>query len=816
MQQSFQSSIKSVTSSTSSIQMSNSIQEKNGSQFQDSDNEDYKDNEVSGPRENFRVSIRIRPKLPRELNSPNVSNHEENQILLSENFAYLDESHQPSNLYPVYRFTFDNVLGENTSQETTYISCARDSVLSFLQGYNATILAYGCTSTGKTFTMEGGKNVDDRGIIPRATEEIFNYIQTKGNSKTKFLVRASYLQIYNETISDLLKPERSNLNIREDKKKGIYVEGLSEWVVRSPSEVYGLLERGSQARSSAATLLNMLSSRSHAVFIIICEQSETTIVTEDGREMDIDTYKRIVQTQNPQLKGEARQKFRIGKLNLVDLAGSENVKFSGAKGARLRETQSILTSLSALGQVIRALTDPQPKGSTKHIPYRNSKLTRLLTDSLGGNCKTHLISTISPCLEIMHETLSTLRFANRAKNIQNNAQINEDLDHRALLRKYEKELKRLRQELEKRSSDSPGIVSNKYLEELQEYARRAEEDKMAAVAALERRSREFVAEKQAKRELEKKIALMQSQMLIGGEKIEETPAFRQLLKKEYERVHRVYNDKLSELERERQSIEEDKAQVDRYKHLLLKQRDIMIALTGRLNERDEIILQLQEELDAYDAHQRMLEESLDQKSNSLMEVQKELKNLQEEKGLLNPVSNQEQILQQQLDERDWFIDRLKKQIETLKQTQNQQSEIVVSTTDLESIQLREMNVKLQAELKESQEEIEQLKLNFQLLNGKSNDTSSSTNIDSIQKQLEIWKKVSLKKDEEKQALKTILEKKVLPALSDIYKNITQLQKNATEEQEMLAKETAIKLIVPLHKLVAASAHALNLSDSPQT
>mmetsp|Transcript_4805 Transcript_4805/g.17979 ORF Transcript_4805/g.17979 Transcript_4805/m.17979 type:complete len:867 (-) Transcript_4805:1097-3697(-) len=818
----------------------------------DHDHNNYQDNyaqkqQHSGkPTENFKVSIRVRPRLPRERNSPSVIRYDNNTLVLSENYAanydasvrdsMKSVSEMGTNLYPMHKFTFDKVMGEETTQEECYQAAAHDSVLSFLKGYNATILAFGCTSTGKTFTMEGGKEPQQRGVIPRATEEIFNYIQTQGNSKTKFLVRASYLQIYNEVISDLLKPERSNLQIREDKKKGIYVEGLSEWVVRNPAEVHGLLERGAQVRASAATRLNQLSSRSHAVFIIICEQSETTIVNENGEEIDIDTYKRLTQVHGQKMKGELRQKFKIGKLNLVDLAGSENIKFSGAKGLRLRETQSILTSLSALGQVIRALTDPkQSAASQKHIPYRNSKLTRLLTDSLGGNCKTHLISTVSPCLEIMHETLSTLRFANRAKNIQNHAQVNEDLDHRALLRKYEKELKRLRAQLSKKSNEhstegSP--VDSKHVEELQEYARRAEEDKMAAVAALEKRSREFVQEKQAKRELEKKIALMQSQLLIGGEKIEETPVFRQLLKKEYERVHRVYSDKLNELERERQSIEEDKAQVDRYKHLLLKQRDIMIALTGRLNERDEIILQLQEELDAYDAHQRMLEETLDQKTAALLQTQKELRELQESKGLLK-TGAQEELLQQQVKERDWYIERLKKQVETLKQRQasndENKSQVDVlmngsNTMDTkEVIKLRESNAKLMADLRHTEEENEKLRLNMQLLNSDSTTTSEQHNsgtvnqkdVEYLTQQLSIWKHSCENKEEEKQALKTIMEKKMLPAISEIYQSISRLHQYPPSDQEQITKETLSKLVVPLHKLVSASVNALKPSVSQQ-
>ena len=221
-----------------------------------------------------------------------------------------------------------------------------------MQGYNATILAYGQTGTGKTFTMEGFKyNKQDpsRGMVPRSMEEIFRYIENVSNSKTTFMVRASYLQIYNEVISDLLRTERTNLHIREDKKKGVFVEGLSEWVVRTPSEIYSLIQKGAQARATASTRMNDVSSRSHAVFIIIVEQM---VISDDN--------------------SEEGKEIRVGKLNLVDLAGSERVRVTGATGKRLEECKKINQSLSALGNVISALTDhKQPK---THIPYRDSKV----------------------------------------------------------------------------------------------------------------------------------------------------------------------------------------------------------------------------------------------------------------------------------------------------------------------------------------------------------------------------------------------------------------------------------------------------------
>jgi len=309
--------------------------------------------------------------------------------------------------------------------------------------------------------------------------------------------------------------------------------------------------------------MNDTSSRSHALFIIIVEQNEITLEEETG---------------------EIRQTFRVGKLNLVDLAGSERVRISGASGKQLEETKKINQSLSALGNVIAALTDRS--NTRQHIPYRDSKLTRILEDSLGGNCKTTMMAMVSPAAESFNETLSTLKFANRAKNIKNNARINEDLDEKALLRKYERELKELRRQLAARAQ---GVVDKRRLLELEEERNKAEMDKMAALEHLEQLSRDLYLEKQQKLQLEERIREMMSQMLVGGQRVEDTKEFQDALKQERERIREEYLQRLAELEREREAMEEEKEQTHRYKQLLLKQRDIMMQLTARLNERDQSV-----------------------------------------------------------------------------------------------------------------------------------------------------------------------------------------------------------------------------------
>merc|ERR1711871_1754653 len=462
----------------------------------------------------------------------------------------------------------------------------------------------------------------------------------------RFLVRASYLQIYNEQISDLLKPERSNLSIREDKRRGVFVDGLSEWVVRSPAEIYGLMQRGGQVRATGETKMNEVSSRSHAVFIVIAEQSETVYVDEHGKEMTPEEFQKFMHTRGVRreqemnkLEDHVRQSFKVGKLNLVDLAGSERVRLSGATGQRLEESKQINRSLSALGNVISALTDTKGRS---HVPYRDSKLTRMLEDSLGGNCRTTMMAMISPALEAMVESLSTLKFANRAKNIRNEARVNEDLDQKSLLRKYERELKKLRAELEARSKN---VVDKRRLLELDEQRKQAEADKLDAYRRLEARTEEFKKEKEEKSKLEQRIARLVGQMI--GNKGEAAEANLDELgdkelgilggnlgltdgavKEQQEKLRQEYKDKLANLEKEREIIEEDKAQVDRYKQLLLKQRDIMIALTSRLVERDEQIMALQDELDAYDQHHKELEDKLDKKSEQYIRLQKLTKEME--------------------------------------------------------------------------------------------------------------------------------------------------------------------------------------------
>ncbi|PFH31745.1 kinesin motor domain-containing protein [Besnoitia besnoiti] len=492
---------------------------------------------------------------------------------------------------PEKTFTFDAAYSWDAEQKQIYDETAVGIVESVMEGYNGTIFAYGQTGTGKTHTMVGAETREaDRGIIPRAFEHIFDTVAC--SERKKYLVQASFLEIYNEEIRDLLAPNpKSRLELKDHPRSGVYVKDLSAFVVKGTDELQATLAAGQKNRKVGATLMNIESSRSHAIFTVTIESCEIT----DGAESQI----------------------RAGKLNLVDLAGSERHAKAGTSGDALKEAAKINLSLSALGNVISALADSR----TSFVPYRDSKLTRLLQDSLGGNTKTAMVASISPASSNYEETLSTLRYAHRAKSIRNKPRINRDPKD-AMIRAFQEEIAKLRAELAHAATlsrevervvevekkivvpvekevlverviekvlPSPAEEDLRRLEQTVEEKGRlceaverekkkieaardtAEEEKASLLEELEARKREQDAQRRRQEELLARLSTMEGQLLEGSKVMQRAALQEQELRR-------------TQCELEEQRRKELQMQRDLEKHMVDR-----LSLEEKFNSREEQI-----------------------------------------------------------------------------------------------------------------------------------------------------------------------------------------------------------------------------------
>ncbi|KAI1795774.1 kinesin-domain-containing protein [Ganoderma leucocontextum] len=432
---------------------------------------------------NIKVVIRCRRRSGREI-------QENSPIIVTTNGARSEditiESSVPTTSFGVVAlpttrtYPFDMVFGPEADQATVYNDAVHPMLQEVLMGYNCTLFAYGQTGTGKTHTMQGdlattpmGNPSQLAGMIPRALFKLFQHLEA---TATDFSVKISFVELYNEELRDLLAPDLAapsgsnqpmgmgahkdasqqvNLKLFDDAKKGgVIIQGLEETPVRTVTDALALLTKGSHRRQIAATKFNDHSSRSHSVFSITVH---STTASSSGEGL-----------------------LRVGKLNLVDLAGSENIGRSGAENKRAREAGMINQSLLTLGRVINALVD-----NSSHVPYRESKLTRLLQDSLGGRTKTCIIATVSPARSNMEETLSTLDYAMRAKSIKNRPEVNQQMTRNALIKDYVAEITRLHADLRAVREKSGIIVSEESWAKMTAEQELKETERLEAIKQIE-------------------------------------------------------------------------------------------------------------------------------------------------------------------------------------------------------------------------------------------------------------------------------------------------------------------------------------------
>lgn len=491
--------------------------------------------------ENVKVVVRCRPLLETESSQdPQFKIHSSNNSVEAAGRQY----------------TFDRVFGFESSQESLYEEAGRGIVDSVLEGYNGTIFAYGQTGTGKTFTQSG--------VLDQSFRHVFDFISSS-KKDTQFLVRASYYEIYNEEIRDLLSIRNKkkdsasssaskSLELKESGTNSVYIKNLSCYVVNNVNELLKLKNLGEKSRSVASTNMNLRSSRSHTVFTITIEMIK-------------------------QIPNKAKGALRVGKINLVDLAGSERQSKTGTTGDRLKEAAKINLSLTSLSLVISALTDPK----ATHVPYRNSKLTRILSDSLGGNSKTLLIACIGPCKTNLEETLSTLRFASTAKRIKNKAVINEDAKD-TLLRKFQDQILQLRKQLEEEADDNDEDAGD--------------EDDTDEAGKMRQRIRRG-SNPVMTREMQEKLKMLEQKIMFGGENL------------------------LEKAERQEQELKQREQE-------LLASKEKELQLESVLQQKESEILKIEESYGSLQEEVTALNKKLKKVFNYLLEAKEELSDCQGE------------------------------------------------------------------------------------------------------------------------------------------------------------------------------------------
>ncbi|XP_041817117.1 kinesin-1 heavy chain-like [Chelmon rostratus] len=628
-------------------------------------------------------------------------------------------------------YYFDRVFQSNTTQEQFYNAVAQKIVRDVLEGYNGTIFAYGQTSSGKTHTMEGKLHDPEMmGVIPRIVQDIFNYIYSM-DQNLEFHIKVSYFEVYLDKIRDLLDVTKTNLSVHEDKNRVPYVKGCTERFVCSPTEVMDTIEDGKNNRSVAVTNMNEHSSRSHSIFLINIKQENT----QTGHKL-------------------------TGKLYLVDLAGSEKVGKTGAEGTVLDEAKMINKSLSSLGIVIAALAE-----GSSYVPYRDSKMTRILQDSLGGNCRTTMVICCSPSSFNDAETRTTLQFGQRAKTVKNTVCLNVELTAEQWKSKWEKEKEKnktlkntvtwLETELNRWRSGESVPAEEQFDKE------KAKAEVQALDTALNN----------------DKTQPQPALSTLPGAKL--TDAEKQKCEAEMAKLYKELDDKDDEINQQSQLVEELKQQMLDQEELLSSSRRDHDTLQTELNRllaeneasKEEVkeVLQALEELAVnYDQKSQEVEdkakefealsEELNEKSSSLASIDSELQKLKEmtnhqkkrvtemmssllkdlaEIGIAvgsNDIKQQESsgLIDEEFTVARLYISKMKSEVKTMVKRSKQ----LESTQAERSQKMEEMEVELTAcQLRISQYEAKIKSLTDSLQNVEQKKRQLEENVDSLNEEI---------------------------------------------------------------------------------
>ena len=627
---------------------------------------------MSKKSENVRVAVRCRP-----LNSGENSRGESSIVSVATRQAAItvdrpsgaasstnDDSStaqsSSANSTPSRTFTFDYTYGADSSQHSIFAQTAQPIIDSVLEGYNGTIFCYGQTGTGKTHTMEGV--VDDeqlRGIMPNSFHYVFDKVAA-AHANIKFLVRASFLEIYLDDVYDLLNSDkRRRMEVKESKDKGVFVKELSEYAVNSVADMVKLLKVGSKQRAVGATKMNAGSSRSHSILTITIETSETIQPTAGA----------VTDTGAPM---EDKVVYKVGKLHLVDLAGSERQKKTEATGSRLDEAKSINWSLTVLGNVIKALIDK----NAKHVPYRDSKLTRLLQDSLGGNTKTVMIANVGPAASNWEETMATLRYADRAKQIQNKPNVNADAKD-TMLKEMQDEIGRLREMLaaRQRGSGAPVASVKKSLKRM---------EKKELMKHLDQLPADMIEERVEERVVEQTTGISEDDLVALRRKTEEE---QRRLQHEKEKEKRAMAESANQAESAVKQQVEELSEKDR---LLKEEEEEMAHIAAALLEREQSLMQggEQVELAKQQAEElRRTEEELARKKQRQNELENQLEQAEENELLLasHATSIEEEIKDMNRKMKTLYAKYVQRRDETADEQTEWQSEKAVLMEQLQNL-----------------------------------------------------------------------------------------------------------------------------------